>query len=186
MSINPYAPPVAHVENVPDPERKPPRFFAVAPWKMVLMCLVTLGMYQLYWFYQNWACVRRAERSTILPVPRAIFGVFYCYSLFSRICKDGVTQGLSAPPAAGALATVWIVSSIAWRLPGALALLGVVSWFALIPIQAYANRINAEVAPHSDRNGRLTWVNWIGVVLGGAFFGLVVIGLIVGPQSPDL
>ena len=186
MSTNPYAPPVANVENVPGPERTSARFFAVAPWKLVLMCLVTLGLYQLYWFYQHWVCVRRHDGSAILPVPRAIFGVFYCHSLFSRIRKEGELQGLSDPPAAGMLATVWILASLAWRLPGALALLGVVSWFTMIPIQAYAKRINAKVAPACDRNARLTGLNWVGLVLGGAFFGFVVVGLAVGepPTAP--
>jgi hypothetical protein len=184
MSTNPYAPPLANVLNVPEPEGSSARFFAVAPWKLVLMCLVTLGLYQLYWFYQHWVLVRRYDRSTILPVPRAIFGLFYCYSLFSRIRKEGELLGLSEPPAAGLLATVWIIASIAWRLPGALALLGVVSWFTMIPIQTYANRINAKEAPDSDRNARLTWLNWVGLVLGGAFFGFVVVGLLVGEAPP--
>jgi hypothetical protein len=182
MSFNPYAPPLAIVENPSNPEEVSPRFFAVAPWKLLLMCLVTLGFYQLYWFYQNWVCVRTRDRSAIWPVPRAVFGVFFCYSLFSRMRKDGQAEALSGPPAAGALAFLWILSSFAWRLPGLLSLLGVMAWFALVPMQDYANRINAKVAPGLDRNARLSALNWVAVVLGGAVFGLMVVGLAIGER----
>ena len=181
MSTNPYAPPLAPVEDTTGSDA--PMFFAVATWKVVLMCLVTLGLYQLYWFYENWRLVRARDRSNILPVPRAIFGLFYCYSMFKRIRDDGKALGLPKPPEAGALATLWIVSSIAWRLPGPWGLLGVVSWFAVLPIQAYANRINAQAAPAADRNARLSWLNWIAVVIGGAFFGLVLAALISPPAE---
>ncbi|MEP6503215.1 MAG: hypothetical protein ABJD97_07795 [Betaproteobacteria bacterium] len=180
MSTNPYAPPVAVVETVPDPDRGSAYYFAVAGWKIVLMSLVTLGLYQIYWFYMNWARVKTRDRSNIMPAPRAIFGFFFCYAMFARVRKDGEAQGLSGPPGAGALATAWIVASLAWRAPGALALLGVLSWFVLLPIQDYANRINAKVAPGHDRNAHLSWLNWIAVVLGGGFFVLVVIGLAIG------
>ena len=182
MSTNPYAPPLAPVEDSPG-AGTPPMFFAAAPWKVALMCLCTLGLYQLYWFYENWRLVRQRDRSGILPVPRAIFGFFYCYSMFKRIRDDGKAQGLPQPPGAGMLATLWIVSSIAWRLPGAWALAGVASWFALLPMQAYANRINAKAAPGARLSARLTWLNWVAVVLGGAFFALVVLALVSPP--PD-
>src|SRR5690349_14128455 len=42
---------------------------AAAPWfrvgtaKLLLMCVVTFGLYQIYWFYQQWRHVqRRGER----------------------------------------------------------------------------------------------------------------------------
>jgi hypothetical protein len=180
MSINPYAPPVAVVETLPDPDRATPRYFAVAGWKIVVMCLVTVGFYQIYWFYMNWVHVRRNDQSDIWPVPRAIFGFFYCHSLFSRIRKDGQAQGLAGPPEAGWLALAWIVASLAWRIPGPAAFLGVLSWFAMVPMQGYANRINATVAPGHDRNARLSALNWVAVVLGGGFFVLMVIGVMVG------
>jgi hypothetical protein len=177
MSSNPYAPPLAKVEDTPDPEAGRPQFFAVAPWKMVVMCLATLGFYELYWSYEHWRIVRARDGSKILPVPRAIFSIFYCYALFSRVARDGTARNLSGAPAAGALAAGWIVSSLAWRLPGGLALLGLLSWFTMIPIQAYANRINAQAAPTAPRNDRLTWANWIIVAFALVFWGLVLLAV---------
>jgi hypothetical protein len=178
MSSNPYAPPLAKVEDTFDhQDAGPPQFFQVAPWKLVLMIFATLGFYQIFWLYQHWRLVKTRDRSDIWPVPRAIFSVFFCYSLFKRVRDDGVARQLSGPPAAGALATAWILCSIAWRLPGSVAFLGMISWVVVVPIQAYANRINAQAAPNAPRNDRLTWLNWIAVGLAAIFWILVVVGL---------
>ena len=177
MSSNPYAPPLAKVEDTPDFETGTPQFFRVAPWKLVLMTFCTVGLYQLYWAYEHWRIIRTRDRSRIWPAPRAIFGVFFCYSLFSRIRKDGQARGLAGAPSAGSLATLWIITSIAWRLPGVLGLIGVVSWGVLVPIQEYANRINTQAAPRAPRNDRLTWLNWVAVGIAAAFWALVVVGL---------
>ena len=182
MSTNPYAPPLARVDDArgSDVVVDAP-FFAVAPWKVLLMCVVTMGLYQVYWFYANWRLVQRRERSEIWPVPRAIFGLFFCNALFQRMRRFGKERGVAGAESfsAGALATTWIIGSLAWRLPAPFTLVGLAAWIALLPVQSYASRVNAHVAPEADRNARLTWLNWIAVVLGGAFFVLVVIGLTV-------
>jgi hypothetical protein len=179
MSTNPYAPPLAQVET-PRDEAGDPSFFAVAPWKLLLMCVVTLGLYQVYWFYANWRLVKRRERSGIWPAPRAIFGVFFCYSLFGRMRRFGEEQAVpeAASFAAGPLAGLWIVGTLTFRLPDAWGLIGIVTWFTLLPVQALVARINARVAPGADRNARLSWLNWISVVLGVLFLVLVLIGLL--------
>ena len=69
------------------------------------------------------------------------------------------------------LATPWIVSGIAWRVPGTWAL----------PIQACANRINAQAAQAPSRNARLGWLDWVAVLIGGAFFGWVLDATIAPP-----
>jgi len=53
----------------------------------------------------------------------------------------------------------------------------------LIPIQAHANRIDAKVAPASDRGACLAWLNCVGVVPGGAFVDFVAVGLLTAPPS---
>jgi hypothetical protein len=78
MKSNPYAPPSAHVEDV-DTTRDQDRrvaYFPVSPFKLVTLSICTLGLYQIHWFYKNRAFIKAQEKSGILPVMRAIFGVF--------------------------------------------------------------------------------------------------------------
>ena len=181
MDTNPYAPPLAQVEPLGRArDDVDPPIFAVAPWKLLLMCVVSLGFYQIYWFYANWRLVKRRERSDLWPAPRAIFGVFFCYALLERMRRYGREHAVPGAAAfsAGPLATLWIFGTLLWRLPGAWGLIGVVSWFVLLPVQSLVADINAKAAPDADRNARLSWLNWLLVVPGVLFFVLVLIGLL--------
>ncbi|HEX6398025.1 MAG TPA: hypothetical protein VFZ95_11420, partial [Steroidobacteraceae bacterium] len=95
MSNNPYAPPSAPVEDIEQgglPDNSNP-LFAAGAVKVLVMSLVTLGFYQLYWFYRHWSLVGARDRSDIMPFWRAFFGVFFCYPLFKRMNEDGKTYG---------------------------------------------------------------------------------------------
>src|SRR5262245_22041834 len=58
-----------------------PAWFAVGTAKLVVMSVATLGLYQIYWFYQQWKRVRDGGED-VWPLPRAIFGVLFSYPLF--------------------------------------------------------------------------------------------------------
>ena len=68
------------------------------------MCVVTFGLYEIYWFYQQWRHVqRRGER--VHPALRTLFAGFFCYALFRRVSS----RCHRARRAAGAVG--------AWRAP---------------------------------------------------------------------
>jgi hypothetical protein len=79
--------------------------------------------------------------------------------------------------AAGPLAIGWIGASLAWRLPAPYFLIGFLAPFLLVPAQQHINRINALVAPDHDKNSRFSAWNWLAVVIGAIFLGLVMLGL---------
>src|SRR5687767_12966469 len=56
MSSNPFEAPASPIEEGPlgsavGPGE--PLYFSVAPFKLVLMSVMTFGFYELYWFYRN-------------------------------------------------------------------------------------------------------------------------------------
>ena len=75
-----------------------------------------------------------------------------------------------------------IVFTLAVKLPDPYWLVSFVAVFFMLPVQACANRVNTAAAPSHDPNSRFSAWNWVGVVLGGAFFALVAIGLSVPNQ----
>ena len=177
MSYNPYAPPEVAVEAAPGADATAPLFFPVTPFKLGVMSVCTLGLYQVYWFYMNWRLVRMRDRSTLWPVPRALFGVFFCYALFARIGRDGAARSIAGAPAMGWLAALWIVLTIAWRLPDPAWLVAMFSFVALLPVQAYANRVNAAAAPRHEPNRGFTALNWVAIVAGGSLWLLAIVGM---------
>lgn len=183
MNSNPYAPPTAAVEPalVPASAHAAP-FFAVSILKLTVLSICSLGLYELYWFYKNWQCIRDRERSDIVPALRTFFAVLFCYSCFKRISEHGRALGVEPPLAAGANAAGWIVLSVMWRLPDPYWWVCMLAIVFLIPVQTYVNRINAAVAPDHDRNDRFTLSSWITLVVGGLLLLLALIGSFL-PES---
>ena len=156
----------------------PPLFFPVPVTKFVVMSLATAGLYELYWLYRNWCLVRDRERTDIWPFWRAFFGYFFIYPLLARIYDQ---QPRSRTPVL--LAVGWIGLNLLWRLPDPYWFVSFLSLFLLLPAQLVANRRNAKAAPDHDRNERFTPWNWVAVVLGVAFWGLAIAGMLL-PDNP--
>jgi hypothetical protein len=183
MKKNPYAPPTAAVSDVAEemPDNSNP-LFAVGTMKVFVMSLCTLGIYQLYWMYRHWRLIQGRDRSDIMPVWRAIFGVIFCWPLFKRIKQDGETHGVDNGFPAEVLAACYFALNIAWQLPDPWWLVGMASTIVVTVVQAHANRVNSAAAPDHERNDRLTGPNWVAVVLGGILLLLALVGLFV-PES---
>jgi hypothetical protein len=184
MSNNPYAPPLATVEDVPLATAIQPPFFAVSITKLVVMYLATFGFYSIAWFFQHWRRIKAREQSRISPGPRSVFSLFYCYPCFRRIRNYEVASLGDSKLAAGPLTIGWIVSSVFYQLPFPWLLIGWCSFLFIVPVQIRANRINAAVSPGHDPNSRFTVLNWVFIVLGSLFvlMALAASFLSVPPQ----
>lgn len=177
MDQNPYAPPRAVVADSPaEATEVEPPLFAVSILKLIVLSIVTLGLYEMYWAYKHWVAIRLREQSEIMPAPRAFFGVIFAWALFRRIEKIGVAEGVPDAPPAGFLAIAWVVVTLCWRLPDPVWLISMAAPVFMLPIQAYANRINAQLAPAHDRNARFGWANIAWIVVGGIILALAIVG----------
>jgi len=184
MSDNPYA-----ASNAMQTEFQSPAthdtapFFAVSQLKLLVLSLCTLGFYEVVWFYRNWKLIKERDGSDIKPVLRAVFAILFCYQCFARMRETGDRNGIGSAPAIGALTAGWIIASLAWKLPEPYNLISLCAVFFLLPMQAYANRINAAVAPMADTNSRFSAWNWVVVVLGGIVLVLGIIGSFISPTA---
>ena len=187
MTTNPYASPESQVLDISpaDTAETSAPFFAVSTTKLVVLSFCTLGIYQLYWFYQNWRLIKRRTRENIMPVWRAIFGIFFCYSLFSRV-RNHDPQSSAAKLDAGPLAAGWIVLGILARLPEPYWMITFLSVFVLLPVQGAINSINRQEAPDSDPNSRFSAWNWLAVVLGLPMLALMVYATLFIPTEQAL
>jgi len=151
-----------------------PSWFVVGPAKLVAMSIVTLGLYQIYWFYQQWRRVRDSGED-VWPLPRSIFGVIFGYSLFQHVMQSA--RANVAPAAGpGGLAVAYILLCIASNLPLPFGLVALLSVLPLAAVQRVANAVAERDFPGADPNSKLTAANWIGIALGGALLALVAYG----------
>lgn len=182
---NPYAPPSTQVG---DPRQylgalsPAPPFFAVSVTKFIVMTVATLGFYELYWFYRNWKLIKERDGTTIMPVWRAIFSIFFIRALFTQVrdFKHAANNDAKQLPA-GPLAWGWIILTLMAWLPDLWGyLLPELAFLFVVPVQMRVNLINAAVAPDHDPNSQFTALNWLGVVLGGVLLalGAVIVALL--------
>jgi hypothetical protein len=161
-----------------------PAWFAVGPAKLVVMSLVTLGFYQIYWFYQHWRRVRDGGEA-VWPLPRSVFGVIFCYPLFQRVYQSAQDAASSAG-SPGLLAVAYILLCISWKLPTPFDMISILSVLPLVPVQRVANVLARRDFPREDPNSRLTAANWIGVLVGGPLLGLVMYGTFFREEPTSL
>lgn len=156
-----------------------PIYFPVSLTKFVVMNFCTFGMYQFYWFYENWKFIREREQSEVSPFWRTAVAFVYCYPLFEKIRSSAASIRIDQPFSIQFLATGWILSCLLGLLPDPYGMAAFVSFLFLIPVQQTANLINESLAPGHDRNDRFTVWNAVAVVIGTLLFILVVIAIII-------
>ncbi|ALN60618.1 hypothetical protein GLE_5277 [Lysobacter enzymogenes] len=189
MQDNVYAPPASDVV-VPAPSGQGNEFYVVAPLKFCLLFFFTLGLYQLYWFYMQWARYRRRHPGeTLWPVARAIFSIFFAHVLAGRIDAAVRARGERHDWAPGTVATIYVVSQIASSALDRLSsreigspLTDVASLVLLAPVGLSLLRLQraANLAcgdPDGDGNRRLSALNYVWLVLGALLWLSLLAGL---------
>src|SRR5262245_2538910 len=130
-------------------------FLYIPKARLVVMSLVTLGIYEAYWIYRNWRFLKQRDNLRIQPFWRAFFGIFFIYSLLTAIKNDRMGNDiLPATFSSGALAAGWIIFMVIGSLSqqssdlvvSTLGLIISAPTFAfLLPVQNYINRVNESL-----------------------------------------
>jgi hypothetical protein len=164
---------------VPSASDAKPFYFPVSLTKFVVMNFCTLGIYQFYWFYENWKFIQEREQSEVSPFWRTAFAFIYCYPLFEKIRSSAASLKIGQSFSVQVLAGGWILFSMLWLLPDPYGLVTFLSILFLLPVQQAANRINESLVPGHDRNDRFTVWNTVAVVIATLLFILVVVAIII-------
>lgn len=152
--------------------------------KVLILSIVSFGLYGIWWIYKSWRFFKEKDGLDIIPAARAIFSIFFLYSLFENIQHYARSNGYEKSYSSGALFAGQLVFSLASRLPEPYWLISVVSSFFIL---APANALNFAIANSgqynattiSGFNGRQIAV----LVIGGIFWILVLAGLFLAPES---
>jgi hypothetical protein len=163
---------------------KDPKWFMVGAVKLAVMMVATLGLYQLYWFYKQWDRVRDAGEN-VHPGARSLFSLIFCHSLFRRIVDSTHAVGLSTRLPPLVLAVGFIVPSLMWRAAGPGSFLGFLALVPLVAAQRIANAVALGQGSTEDRNTRLTWLNWVGVVVAGGLIALLALATLLQNSGLD-
>lgn len=188
---NIYSAPSADFTQMQEGEGRAAEFYVVAQYKFILLFVFTLGFYKIYWFYKNWSLYKASTLDEMWPAPRGLFSIFFIHSLFRKIDAMAVREGRGYVWNHTALATcyviVQIIINVIDRLPKtayenyeiAVELLLMLGGIGFI---LYSGQCAINVAcgdPKGESNNKLTWANWLWLVIGGICLVMVLIGALM-------
>lgn len=129
--------------------------------RLVLLSIVSFGIYEAYWIYKNWRYIKEREGLKISPFWRGVFGVFFCHGLLREIHATEESTSLIEPSfSPNGLATGWVILAILANLIGrapdvtASIIAGLMpSYLFLVPVQNYINSVTAKRTPSASYYG---------------------------------
>ncbi|MCU4369038.1 hypothetical protein [Acinetobacter courvalinii] len=61
--------------------------------RFIFLSIISLGLYELWWIFKAWRFFAIKDHLNIMPAARAIFSIFFLYSLFKKIREYAKAQG---------------------------------------------------------------------------------------------
>jgi hypothetical protein len=179
-NYNPYQTPAAAPTDAAPQAQPGALFFTVGAPKLITMSICTFGLYHIYWFYRNWILIQKRSTTPMMPLPRSIFSLIFCYACFRQIELAEKAANIRSPLNATAAAILYILFQFSARLPDPA---GAIVFLAFLPIMM-ANKsatvVNQVSCGLSCDNTALRGWNWVAVGVGGPGFALAMAGLLLG------
>ncbi|HET6762391.1 MAG TPA: hypothetical protein VFH27_01935 [Longimicrobiaceae bacterium] len=161
-------------EDEPAEEVRPPVFHPVALSKVLVLFLSTLGLYQVFWAYRNWARLREHTGQGLSPFWRSLFSGLWGFVLFREVRDDAVSRGVGVSWRGGWLGLLYLALGLGWRLDGPVML---IAFAAILPILIVQHTINeAARSAGIEPDGVYRGVHVPLIAVGPAIMALVVYG----------
>jgi hypothetical protein len=133
-------------------------YYPVAPPKFIALWSLTFGIYGCYWFYRNWKYVRQRDQSSIMPIARSIFYVFWYYPLFKDLREDSSRRHgraqLPAPFVGVVLAVAFFAINASASVSGYDFLFSGIASLLMLPMVISINNINGHADAAYQHNSR--------------------------------
>jgi len=156
-------------------------YFSVSPVKLVAMSIVSLGLYDIYWFYKNWQTIFEQEKKAISflslpPIIRAlpIFNIVFCYKLFFKIFESAKLNGYKTKFSALGLYLFYMVAFFFYGDDNLIFIIFYLRILPLLYVQLMINANNKKVNPNSKINNNFSFFE-----VGVALFGIILLVIII-------
>jgi hypothetical protein len=184
FSVNPIP------ETIPQSDYEGPLYLYISVKRLIVMSILSLGMYEAYWIYKNWSYIKKREKLTISPFWRGYFGIFFCHSLLKKIHADPVLNKTESPRfSPSVLATWWVVTSIICRIVNRysnnlknagiellILLITLPSFLFFIPVQKYINN-GLESLGYNEKYNLWSKGHIVCLIWGLSFWILIISSL---------
>lgn len=146
--------------------------------KFVILSFISFGLYPIWWMYKTWKFFKEKDNLDVMPVPRAIFAIFFLNGLFEGVQGFAQSKGYTKTFSSVGCFLGVIGLNFTSRLPEPYFLVSILSFLFFIPaVEALnygiRNSSGYEIRDTEYFNAR----QLILIILGGIFWILVLMGL---------
>jgi hypothetical protein len=151
--------------------------------KFILLYVLSFGLYGIWWMYKGWRFFKEKESLDILPAVRAIFAIFFMYSLLEKIQRFAKSTGWLHSYASGGLVIGFVIANLLARLPEPYWFASLISFlFFIQPVNAFNFAIENSgryKIKNDGFNGRQIAL----VIVGGIWWILILLATFVPPEN---
>lgn len=133
-----------------------PIFYNIPARKLLILQIITLGLFQSYWFYKQWNYLRSRSRGTMNSYFLArMYFLLFAYDIFWKIeTNKDLLKVKRAPWTSRSMAILWYLGPVGFFVlpiglvfPAGAAFMALVisTTLVLIPIQRYINECNVAL-----------------------------------------
>jgi len=152
--------------------------------KFIVLAITTLGLYVIWWMYKSWKFLKEKDNLDIMPIPRAIFGIIFFYSLADQIQKYAHSFEYKKSYDTTLLFLGFLVLNLLARLPDPYWLISFFAFvFVIQPLNAFNYAVEKSELHNAVFRKNFTVGQIVLVVLGLLFISLVIIGLNVSAEE---
>lgn len=151
------------------------QYYSVSTRKFALLAVCTLGVFQIFWFYTNWALIRDQQRRRLIPIVRAIFPYFFCRQLFKMALESAQSVGYDQKYSPWGLTATFIFFCLLVLLPDPLWFASLFSFVPLLTVQQAMNFTNSKLDSEFIENDKLSPIQLVLAVVGGVFLLLGIV-----------
>lgn len=160
--------------------------YIISANKFALLCFITFGFYNIWWFYKSWRFFQQKENTDLAPAIRTIFGIVFMIPLFYRIINLAKRNGYDNTYSSGLLYILYLAATLFSYLPNPYWLISVFTFIILLPpfkALNFARIQNTIYNPIEQKsfNGRQIFL----IVIGSIFWVLILISTFVLSLASD-
>ncbi|MDO8657590.1 MAG: hypothetical protein Q7K55_02520 [Candidatus Levybacteria bacterium] len=150
--------------------------YAMTNTKLIMLTILTLGLYEIYWFYKQWRYVKQAKDLNVTPWARGLFSPLFAYPLFKHIFELARKAGERHTPSAGWLAVAYFVLMMVGRAEGWVWMISLASFWPLLPVQSRVNMLWSKENPKGELKTHFSTKEVIVMIIGGIILVFALLG----------
>lgn len=155
-------------------------FFSVGIAKLLVLAVLTFGLYDLVWLYKNWKFIRDKRGRSVNPILRTMFAPLFVWQLFAELSETIVEEGGKRPILPAAVMAIFYILTVSISQYGARHVnenFGLLALLAVVPLVLIQVRVNDLNSGQSKvTNTRFSKTNWVFAIIGALVWILSLIG----------